>query len=202
MKRVGAAALALLAVGLTAWFLSPADREPLPEERTPVVATPVQPMLPTQPTALEPSEVEPMVDERPDTAIPLGAEFGIIDENDADHQVQEAAVDAMLKLPPRMTELHGEWDGFRLVPDRIGKIEDLRMKPLDRATQLVLQQAFAEQSENAALAVGEYRLGRLSEAEAQEHLESARSAFRDSAMQTLELDGEQFDEVFGLGTHR
>lgn len=199
MRRAAPVILAmLLVVGLVALFLSRSE-EPVDVPKTepaPVVRREV-------PTPEPERVVTPSVDLRPDSGIPLGAEFGIIDEeDDADRQAEEDRVDAELALPPKIMRRYGEWDSFRMVPDRIGRIEDLKLRPVERTSVLAVQLAWATQSEAASMAVGEYRLGRNTEAETEAKLEAARVAFRTSAMAELDLDDAQFDEVFGMGTLR
>ncbi|TNE86471.1 MAG: hypothetical protein EP330_22295 [Deltaproteobacteria bacterium] len=199
-RRVVAALSMLVGLGLLAigWFSQGTPETPAPSAPPRVSSPALRAQPPPDDDEPEPPAVE-LVDDRPDTAIPQGAEWGIPAE-DADVATQEAAVDARLALPPAIVRLAGGWDGTMLVPGRIAKIESLLGKPVPAETLAALTERQAALAEQSALTVGTYRLGEIDEREALRLLQAHEQSFRDEACASLGLSPSDYDQVFGLGT--
>lgn len=194
MRRVVFVVAGLVLV-LGGWWLS-RPPEPVKPERQ------VQLPKPERPPPVEPvrAPAPPVAADRPpDSGTPGEVEWGAPEMNDADHEVQEARIDARLALPRSIMLEWGGWDGTLLVPDRVANIERL-VGPVPSGVLLDLTETQGRLAEEAALTVGSYRLGEIDEAESIRALEDIRQTWESESKAQLGLTDAQYDEVFGLGS--
>ena len=182
MSKRGLAVLTTVVFLVFLFLALPTAKPPPPEP----VKAPVLDPLPLQPVPREfqqPKEPEPEDRAAPEKRIPD----------------DEAEIEDRLALPEPMMALHGAWDGYQLNDDRLEAIDAAIGRQLQTEEIELLRADYMEQGQESALAVGEYRLGELTEDEAMGIMEDAHAAFRASVLEITGLPEDRFDRIFRLG---
>lgn len=194
--------MAVVAVALAVllgWWAAPDTGEPSTGASVVVVREPTP--LPV-PAPRAPQVVSRSAPESGDVEEPPEPPVEATEPPEVDDPEQREAVKRELALPEPMTKLHGSWDGYLMNEARLEVLAGVMGRPLEPSELAQLRADLLEQQQESSLAVGEYRMGELAEAEAEALMEEAHAAFRSSALEITGLDEETFDSVFGLGTLR
>ena len=165
--------------------LDPRTRSLAPTQESPLRAPPPTPaqapsarLSPTTPTpSLPASAFEPMID----MPAPPPPEQGAGDD------AEES------KLPRRLFDGKVALEAESPSPATLAGAEKLLGRPLSTAERERVTEAFRKHDEEAALAIGSFRLGQDSEEEAATRVRRAEEAYRQEVMRALGLSRQQFE---------